>query len=270
MNHALFLAPFGEFANPNATTELALVAEEAGWDGIFLWDHMWRPEGDPLPVGDAWISLAAMASATERLRLGPAITPLSRRRPQKVARETVALDLLSHGRLTLGVGLGVNTGGELERFGETIDADVRADTLDEALEVLLELWTGAEVDHHGRHFIVDRVRFAPRPVQRPRIPIWGAARGGCGPRPLRRAARLDGLFPVDTTTDQLAEMLEVVAEERGSLDGFEVAMLAGPDTDLAALTERGVTWAMWSVDHRGPMADALAVARAGPTTGGGW
>jgi alkanesulfonate monooxygenase SsuD/methylene tetrahydromethanopterin reductase-like flavin-dependent oxidoreductase (luciferase family) len=222
-----------------------------------------------LPVGDAWISLAAIAAATKRLRFGPAITPLSRRRPQKVARETVALDVLSHGRLTLGVGLGVNTGGELERFGETIEADVRADTLDEALEVILGLWSGEEVDHHGRHFTADHVRFVPRPVQSPRIPIWGAARGGCGPRPLRRAARLDGLFPVDTTTDQLAEMLEVVAGERGSLDGFDVAVLAGPGTDLHALADCGVTWAMWSVNHGESMADALAVARAAPVTGGG-
>jgi alkanesulfonate monooxygenase SsuD/methylene tetrahydromethanopterin reductase-like flavin-dependent oxidoreductase (luciferase family) len=269
MNHALFLPPFGEFADPNATAALAVAAEEAGWDGIFLWDHMWRPEGDPLPVGDAWISLAAIASATERLRFGPAITPLSRRRPQKVARETVALDVLSHGRLTLGVGLGVNTGGELERFGETIEEGVRAAMLDEALAILLGLWTGEEVDHHGRHFTVDHVRFVPRPVQSPRIPIWGAARGGCGPRPLRRAARLDGLFPVDTTTDQLAEMLEVVAEERGSLDGFDVAMLAGRDTDLHALADRGVTWAMWAANHRERVADALAFARAGPATAGG-
>jgi len=244
--------------------EVAVAAEEAGWDGMFLWDHMFRPPGQPVEVADTWISLAAVAAATGRLRIGPLITPLSRRRPQKVAREAVTLDQLSSGRLTFGVGLGVNSGGELERFGESIDVNVRADRLDEALEVILELWGGEEVDHHGRYFTVDHVRFLPRPVQVPRIPIWGAARSGCSPRPLRRAARLDGLFPVDTTPDQLAPMLDTVVEARGSLDGFDVAMLATPGTDLDALAARGVTWAMWSVAMGEAAADVLALAQAGP------
>jgi alkanesulfonate monooxygenase SsuD/methylene tetrahydromethanopterin reductase-like flavin-dependent oxidoreductase (luciferase family) len=264
VRHALFVPPFGELSDPNVLVEVAVAAEEAGWDGMFLWDHLFRPPGQPVEVADPWISLAAIAATTGRLRIGPLITPLTRRRPQKVAREAVTLDQLSGGRLTLGVGLGVNSGGELERFAESIDAKVRADRLDEALEVILALWSGEEVDYRGRYFTVDHVRFLPRPVQEPRIPVWGAARSGCTPRPLRRAAALDGLFPVDTTPEQLGPMLETVVEERGSLDGFDVAMLASVDTDLDALSAGGVTWAMWSVAMGEAAADVLAFALAGP------
>jgi alkanesulfonate monooxygenase SsuD/methylene tetrahydromethanopterin reductase-like flavin-dependent oxidoreductase (luciferase family) len=176
----------------------------------------------------------------------------------------VTLDHLSDGRLTLGIGLGVNTGGELERFGECAEEGIQAERLDEALEVILGLWSGKEIDHHGRHFTADHVRFLPRPVQQPRIPVWAATRGAGNPRPLRRAARLDGLFPVNTTGDQLAEMLDVVAEERGSLTGFDVAMLAVPDTDLHALATAGVTWAMWP-PYDGETADSvLEFVQAGP------
>jgi len=264
MHHALFLPPFGDFADPRVTAELAVAAEGAGWDGIFLWDHMWRPPDQVSGVGDVWISLAAIASATTRLRLGPGVTPLTRRRPHKVARETVTLDHLSNGRLTLGIGLGVNSAGELERFGEQTDPVVLGERLDESLELLLALWSGEEVDHDGPHFTARGVRFTPGPLQRPRIPIWAAARGINSPKPVRRAARLDGLFPVDTTVDQLARMLEIVAEERGSMDGFDVAMLVGPGSDLAALERLGVTWAMWEFNRGETKADALAQAGAPP------
>ena len=263
MRHALFLPPFGEFARPQAVMELAVAAEGAGWDGLFLWDHMWRPPEDVEDVADAWITLAGVAAVTRHIRLGTAITPLTRRRPHKVARETVTLDHLSDGRLTLGVGLGVNTGGELERFGEVADQAVMAERLDEALEVILGLWSGEVVNHHGRYFKVDNVRFQPGPVQRPRIPVWGAANGGCGPKPLRRAARLDGLFPVRTTYEQLAGMLAVIAEERGSMEGFDVAMQVAPDADLRELENAGATWAMWP-SYGEAVADVVAFARAGP------
>jgi alkanesulfonate monooxygenase SsuD/methylene tetrahydromethanopterin reductase-like flavin-dependent oxidoreductase (luciferase family) len=264
MRHALYLPPFGEHADPHVVVDLAVAAEEAGWDGIFLWDHMWRPASDVLDVADTWIMLAAIAAVTKHLRLGPTVTPLSRRRPQKVAREAVTLDRLSDGRLTLGVGLGVDTAGELRRFGESAVETEQAERLDEALEVILGLWSGEEVDHHGRHFTADRVRFLPRPVQRPRIPIWGAARGPGNSKPLRRAARLDGLFPVNTTADELVQMLEVVAGERGSLRGFDVAMLCYPDSDLDGMERSGATWAMWPPYEGETAASVLSFAQAGP------
>jgi alkanesulfonate monooxygenase SsuD/methylene tetrahydromethanopterin reductase-like flavin-dependent oxidoreductase (luciferase family) len=182
------------------------------------------------------------------MRIGPMIVPLARRRPQKVARESVALDHLSGGRLTLGVGLGVDTGGELQRFGEVADDVERGIVLDEALTVLLALWSGEEIHHAGPHFTVEGARFQPKPLQQPRIPVWGAVKGASGSKPLRRAAQLDGIFPVGTTSDQLKRMLETIGHQRGTLDNFDVAMIdsSGGSCDLAAL---GVTWSMQAIQE---------------------
>lgn len=266
MRHAVYLPPFGPFADPAAVVDLAVAAEEGGWDGVFLWDHVVRTH-DPhrADVADPWILLAAIAVATERIRLGPMVTPLARRRPQKVARETVTLDHLSGGRLTFGVGLGVNTDRELGRFDETVDDRARAAEYDEALELLLAFWSGNEVNHHGPHFTADAVRFLPRPLQQPRIPLWGAARGGGSPRPVRRAARLDGLFPVGTDLDQLGGMLEIVSAERGSLDGYDVVIEVEGEADVDDLAARGVTWVIRGVDDKRPAAEMIAATAEGPT-----
>lgn len=279
MRHALFFPPFGELADPGTVVGLAERAEQRGWDGVFLWDHMIRPPGDPQLLADPWILLAAIAARTSGLVLGPMITPLARRRPQKVARETVTLDRLSHGRLVLGVGLGVNSGGELERFAECTDERERGERLDEALDLLLDLWSGEEVDHHGRHFTASGVRFLPTPLERPgrsagtgperpQVPVWGAA---VGTRhrlaPLQRAARLDGLFPVYATIDQFRWMLGVVAAARGSLEGYDVAAQVAPDADAATVEElgaAGATWIMWSCDVHTTAATLEALVERGP------
>lgn len=136
MRGALYLPPFGELADPRLLADLAARAELAGFDGVFLWDHVVRPLRPTLPVCDPWIALAAMAVATERIVLGTRVTPLSRRRPQVVARQAVALDQLSGGRFVLGVGLGGDNGGELGRLGETTAPRARAGMLDEGLDLL--------------------------------------------------------------------------------------------------------------------------------------
>lgn len=268
MRHGLFLPPIGDLAHPGDLVELAVAAEASGWDGLFLWDHVLRPPGDPQALLDPWIVLAAVAGATERIRIGTMVTPLTRCRPQKLARETVTLDHLSHGRLVLGVGLGVDTGGELTRFGEVTDERQRAERLDEALEVLFALWSGETVDHRGTHFTAAGVRFQPVPVQEPRIPVWGAARGTLRRgAPLRRAAALDGLFPVDVTPEQLASMVGAVRELRGTLEGFAVAAAVAPDAppeDLRALEEAGATWAMWSFGVHAQRGEVAETARRGP------
>ena len=263
MRHAPYLAPFGELADPRVMVDLAVTAEGAGWDGVFLWDHALRPASEAAEVADVWVTLAAMAANTGTIRLGPMVTPIVRRRPQKLAREAVTLDHLSGGRLTLGLGLGVDTGGELSRFGEVVGEQERGDILDEGVELLSALWSGEPVEHRGAQFTADGVRFRPRPQQRPRIPLWFAARGGSR-RPVRRAARWDGLFPVDTTPDQLEAMVELVVAERGSLDGFDVATLAMPGIDIDDLARRGATWAMWSFLPGEPAVDVLAAIEAGP------
>jgi alkanesulfonate monooxygenase SsuD/methylene tetrahydromethanopterin reductase-like flavin-dependent oxidoreductase (luciferase family) len=248
MRHGLMLAPFGDLADPRVTADLAADAERAGFDGFFLWDHMYRAE--PFrPVADPWIALAAIAAATERIRLGPLVTPVARRRPQKLARETTTLDHLSGGRLVLGAGLGVNTGRELTRFREEDDPRLRGDRLDEGLELLCRLWSGEEVTHHGPHFTADAVRFEPRPLQAPRIPIWVAAPSG-KPRPLRRAARYDGIC-TDVDAAEAPELLERLRRERGHLDGFEIVVMGEPGTSSTAWERAGATW--WIVDFPDPV-----------------
>lgn len=263
MRHALFLPPFGELADPRALADLAAAAEGHRWDGFFLWDHILRPPNEPAEIADVWVALAAVAVVTTTIRLGPMVTPIVRRRPQKLAREAVTLDHLSRGRLTVGLGLGVDGGGELSAFGEVLDPPTRGAMLDEGAELLTELWTGEPVAHRGEFFTADGVSFRPVPVQQPRIPLWFAARGGAT-RPVRRAARYDGLFPIEIDADGLARMTEIVVAERGSLDGFDIAVLAHPGVDLPALAARGATWAMWSFLPGEPLTDVEKFIAAGP------
>lgn len=194
MRFGLTVCNHGEYADPTLLADLAVDAEQAGWDGVFVWDHIAR-DGEP-PMTDPWIALAAIATRTQRVELGPMVTPLARRRPWKVARETVALDHLSQGRLVMGVGLGIHPE-EFERLGEDETFKGRAELLDEALDVIVALWSGEPVDHHGPAFDV-RAHFRPMPLQAPRIPIWV---GGGWPNraPFRRAARFDGAFPIGLT-----------------------------------------------------------------------
>jgi alkanesulfonate monooxygenase SsuD/methylene tetrahydromethanopterin reductase-like flavin-dependent oxidoreductase (luciferase family) len=260
MKHALTLPPFGLLADPIRLVEHAVAAEEGGWDAVFLWDHVLRRPGEPQEIADPWVAMAAIAAATSRIRIGPMVTPITRRRPIKLAREATTLDHLSRGRLTLGLGLGVDTSRELSGFGEITDARLRGERLDEGVELLCALWSGERVDFHGEHFLADSVVALPRPFQQPRIPLWFAARGGAR-KPVRRASRFDGLFPIEVDRDELAEMLDVVQTERGGLDDFDVMVRPGPDLRYATLHDSGVTWA---VNGPGPDEDAWAFASTSP------
>lgn len=266
MRSALFLPIFGELADPRVVAGLAADAEAAGWDGVFVWDHI-QYRSPVEEVGDPWVTLAAMACATERIVLGPMVTPLTRRRPQKVARESVGLDRLSGGRLVLGVGLGADTSRELSAFGEEADPKVMGRRLDEALELLVELWSGDQVMHRGDAFVAEGVRFLPRPVQEPRIPIWVAARWP-NRAPLRRAARFDGVFPINLETpDQLAELVAVVAEHRLSSQPFEVAVEGWPYDDPGPWAAAGATWWLAQFDPFAVSAgEVRAVIADGPPT----
>src|SRR5918996_3575707 len=179
MRRGVFLPIFDELADP---ATLAVRAEARGWDGVFLWDHvLYRPP--VAAVTDPWIALAAIAAATDRIEIGPMVTPLARRRPWIVARQAVALDHLSGGRFVLGLGLGLDTsGGELSRFGEEIDDRRRAVMLDEGLDVLTGLLSGEPVDHDGDAYRIDGARFLPTPVRPGGMPIWLAARWPRGAR----------------------------------------------------------------------------------------
>jgi alkanesulfonate monooxygenase SsuD/methylene tetrahydromethanopterin reductase-like flavin-dependent oxidoreductase (luciferase family) len=249
VKRGIFLPPFDDLSDPRRQAELAASAEANGWDGYFVWDHVkYRP---PVrAVSDPWIVLAAIACATTRVRIGPLVTPLARRRVHKLARETVTLDRLCGGRLTLGVGLGSDRSGELEPFGEVVDARERARLLDDGLEQLAGYWRGA---------------FEPRPVQRPRIPIWAASRWP-NRRPLRRAARWDGLFPIELPgPDALAELAaEVTALREDAAGSFDlvIEILAGADPGPWAAA--GATWVLTGFGIETGEAEVREAIAAGP------
>jgi alkanesulfonate monooxygenase SsuD/methylene tetrahydromethanopterin reductase-like flavin-dependent oxidoreductase (luciferase family) len=262
----LSLPLFDELSDPLVVARLAADAEAAGWHGVFVWDHL-RWEAPVRRVADSWITLAAIAYATERIRLGPMVTPLPRRRPVKVARETATLDVLSGGRLTLGVGIGEDRfGREFSKTGEQLDDRARGQMLDEALEILTAAWSGEPVHHQGDHYTVDDVDFLPRPVQRPGVPVWIAGLRG-NARPIRRAARYDGFFPVNLEhPDQLAEVVATVTELRqdsGAPYDFVVSLPVGVDPDPWEQT--GATWWLRSFDPERVSSDQVrGVLRDGP------
>jgi alkanesulfonate monooxygenase SsuD/methylene tetrahydromethanopterin reductase-like flavin-dependent oxidoreductase (luciferase family) len=261
VRYAVFVPIFGELADPRLVADVAATAEAAGWDGVFVWDHMayTAPVAD---IADPWVTMAAMACATERVRIGPMVTPLPRRRPWKVAREVTTLDHLSLGRVTFGVGLGGDPGRELSALGEQLDPKQRAVLLDEGLAICLELWSGAEVHHHGEAFTVDGLRFGPLPVQRPHPPVWVAGRWP-NRAPLKRAARFQGYFPVQVDApDQLAELL---ADLPPTEPGFDVAVDGRADVDPRPFEAAGATWWLTGFSPYEVNADDVrAVARAGP------
>ena len=245
MRHALYLPAVGRLSDPHVLVDLAVAAEDNGWDAVFLWDHLMRPAEEPTGVADPWIALTAIAAATKRVRIGPMVTPIARRRPLKLAYEAATLDLFSRGRVTLGLGLGVNAGGELSRTGEQMDPKIRGAMLEEGVQLLDRLLRGEHVVHHGAHYTLDGVTLSPTGVQRPRLPMWMAARGNAL-APLRRAARYEGVFLLANTPERFAELTECVRSERGTLDGFDFAILATPDYPLAEYERRGATWAIHS------------------------
>jgi alkanesulfonate monooxygenase SsuD/methylene tetrahydromethanopterin reductase-like flavin-dependent oxidoreductase (luciferase family) len=265
MRSGLFLPIFGELSDPRVTAGLAGEAEGAGFDGVFVWDHV-QYRAPATQVADAWTTLAAMAVATEGVRIGPLVTPLPRRRPHVVARQATGIDLLSGGRFVLGVGTGRDSARELSAFGEELDDGARGAMLDEALDVVTALWSGEEVRHEGAHYAADRVTFQPTPLQRPRVPVWVAGRWP-NRRPLRRAARYDGYFPIDL--DAPGQLAELVGElrERPSGAPFEIAVEGWPGDDPAPWVAAGATWWLvrfspFDVDVAG-VRDVIA---AGPPT----
>jgi alkanesulfonate monooxygenase SsuD/methylene tetrahydromethanopterin reductase-like flavin-dependent oxidoreductase (luciferase family) len=243
VKRAIFVAPFDELSDPRLVADLAASAERAGFDGFFVWDHIQYSE--PVrEIADPWVVLSAIAMATERIELGPMVTPVSRRRPHKLARETVTLDRLSGGRLILGAGLGSDNHGEFTDFDEVSEPRERARLLDDGLAKLDAYWNG---------------EFLPRPVRRPRIPVWLAARYP-NRRPVRRAARWDGLFPIDLPNpDALAEL---VAEVPGP--PFDVVATEPAGTDPAPWKAAGATWFLTGFSRSPTEAEVREAIAAGP------
>ena len=247
MKRGLFVAPFDELVDPRVMAGVAAAAEARGWDGLFVWDHIVY-RAPVRAVADPWIVLSAVACATQTMRLGPLVTPPARRRIQKLARETVTLDHLSDGRLILGVGLGSDNSGELGPFGEELDPVKRAGLFDEGLERLAAMWAG---------------EFEPPPVQQPRIPVWAAARWP-NRRPVRRAVRWDGLFPIELPgPDALAELVAEVAQARDG-EPFDMVAEIEPGDDPGPWERAGATWVLTGFGRQPRLDEVREVVAAGP------
>jgi alkanesulfonate monooxygenase SsuD/methylene tetrahydromethanopterin reductase-like flavin-dependent oxidoreductase (luciferase family) len=252
------------FTDASTVVNMAVDAEAAGWDGVFLWDHMQFSQRRP-DVHDPWVLLGAMAARTETVRLGTLVTPLARRRPWVVAKHLTTLDHVSNGRAVLGVGLGEPSDADFGAFGDPDSPRRRAHAVDEALPLLDELLRGGAIAHHGARYDVEAT-LRPRPLQRPRPPIWIAA---IAPhrRPLARAARWDGVVPLGLpsgymTPDQLSTYLD--ATERP--DGWDVVASRAPGVPAGEYADVGATWLIDSTWPEGDWVDEFgARIRAGPS-----
>jgi alkanesulfonate monooxygenase SsuD/methylene tetrahydromethanopterin reductase-like flavin-dependent oxidoreductase (luciferase family) len=260
MHFSINIPNFGDFADARTVATVAAAAEQAGWDALFVWDHVVhrKRQRQGQPFGDPWMLLTAAALATSRIRLGTLVTPVARRRPEQLARQVATLDSLSAGRVIFGAGLGGPIEDEFGSFGEATDPLVLAERLDEGLELLRRYWSGEPVNHHGRHYQVRDVTLLPASMQRPHPPIWI---GGYWPhrRPMRRAARWDGVVPLFTAArhghpppvDQVRDLVAYVHQHRADRQDspFEIVLGGASPGDPAKardliepLIEAGATW----------------------------
>ncbi len=241
--HGVFIAPFDDLYDPRLLVRLAVEAEEQGWDGIFLWDHI-RYRAPVRRVADPWIVLAAIAQATSQIKLGPMITPPARRRAHKLARETVTLDHLSEGRLIFGAGLGSDSSREFQDFEPGADdTKERARRYDESLAQLADYWSGT---------------FEPPPVQQPRIPVWLAGRYP-NRRPIERARNWDGFFPIDLPGP---EALPEIAKQLKP--GQDLVITDPPGADWQRWIDAGATWCLTGWDEQPKLDVVTQTIRQGP------
>ena len=294
MKKGVLVAPtIFEYSEPANLLDLAKVSEEAGWDGYFICDHLLLDPDGMLPLADPSVMLGAIAAVTQRVIIGSMVTPVSRRRPWKLAKEFASLDQLSNGRVRIGVGLG-GMDQEFENFGEDPDKKVLAKKTDEGLEIMQQLHSGEAVDFEGEHYQLKGARLLPGPVQRPRIPVWVGAMLPAKPGQ-RRAARWDGIMPhvmpaileesQDTSNvdmrplmapspEQIREVVAFTRELRDNDDPFDViacGITHGMAADEASRTlqsyqEAGATWWFEWLDcgRPGTLKEVREHVQAGP------
>lgn len=277
MKYGLSLPNKGIYSDINLISELAQFAEEANWDGFFLWDHVAGPAKTPFI--DPWVCMAAVALITQKMRLGIMVTPLSRRRPWKVAREIVALDHLSRGRIILGVGLGYFTNKEFKDFGEVYNPILRGEMLDEGLEIIAGLQSGKLFSYAGKHYKITGTVFKPPPVQSPRIPVWV---GGMWPNkpPFRRAARWNGVIPmgkgkgyIPLTPSEIREIKEYILKHRSNDEPYDYCLGGRTEGKSISLDrsviqpyqDAGLTWWIEGIPPTGmSLKQAIKRIRIGP------
>ena len=250
MKQGLFLPAFDGLADVERMADLAVLAEEAGWDGFFVWDHL-RYSSPVRDILDPYVCLAVMAARTSSITLGPMVTPLIRRRPQVVARQAVTLDRLSKGRLVMGFGIGDDyPGGELACFGELTDAVERGRALNEGLDIFQGLVSGEEVDIAGEFLTAQEVAFQPTAYRPSGIPVWIAGRWP-NPAPIRRAAKYQGMMVIQMTEpEQVAQLTTKLRDAGADLEHFDVVVWGQRDEKMEyreddrydQWAKAGVTW----------------------------
>ncbi len=268
MHYGIEVIPFGDFSNPAAIVKLARAAEEAGWEGLWIWDHVVMPYG----VGDPWVTLAAVAASTSKIKLCAGVSPLPRYRPHLLARTLAGLDLLSNGRVIFATGLGIRS--DFEPFGEPPDDRTRAAMLDEGLQLLVEYITGKEVVHEGGFYCAKGVRLAPITVQKPHPPIWI---GGDSPAAMRRAACYNGWImgtvdeknQVTKPPEQIDRQASYIARHRVKETPFDIAVdgvsRAGESALVKEYEQAGATWWFEAIHQmRGTVEELEARIQAGP------
>lgn len=253
IKYGISLINFNELADPEIIIDLAIEAEKAGWDGIFLPEHQVFDKKAIYHITETWVLLSAIASRTEKIKIGTGVVALPRYNPWWFAKMTATLDVLSKGRLILGLGLG-GPETEFETFGEEYDLKFFAEKMDESLEIIQGLWTGEPFSFSGNHYTIKEATFLPKPIQAPRIPLIF---GGMWPskKPFIRGAKYDGImpihknFPQDLTPDELKQIISIVNSHRSVDDPFEI-MISGtgfftPDRRVELIQpyiDIGITW----------------------------
>jgi len=268
MHHGIEVVPFGDFSDPRQIVRLAQAAEAAGWEGLWIWDHVLIPYG----AADPWITLSAVAASTRTIKLCAGVSPLPRYRPHLLARTLAGLDLLSQGRLIFATGLGIAP--DFVPVGEPADDKIRASMLDEGLDLLASYLSGEETTHHGQFYSAEAVRLVPTPVQKPRIPIWI---GSGSKAALRRAARWDGwiMGTVDEKSrvtrppEKIAEDVAYILQHRPQTGPFYIAVdgitPAAAGSLVREYQQAGATWWFEMLHQmRGTPQELMHRIQAGP------
>jgi alkanesulfonate monooxygenase SsuD/methylene tetrahydromethanopterin reductase-like flavin-dependent oxidoreductase (luciferase family) len=272
MKFGFSIPNFGEYADVSAMAEAGRIAEDMGWDGFFVWDHVYF-EGIE-PVADPWILMTSIAMRTETIRIGPMVTPLVRRRPEKLAREVATLDQLSKGRLILGIGAGWQHSPEATGFGDPGDLRQRAEIVDETLSILIQFFKGGLVNFQGLHRTASIEAFAET-HQKPHPPIWVASTWPHR-RPQRRAARWDGVFPLSATTSEsgiltleefmgLVSYIRTVRPDTTNFDFVHAGRNGrGNPAEVETFREAGATWWIEGLRPRSTLMELRDKLREGP------
>ena len=273
INFGVYIANFGIFDSPTDYLDLAILAEQKNWDGFFLWDHTVGQRG--IPASESFTTLSAIAAKTHSIKIGTTVTGLPRHKPWLLARQIATIDHISKGRFTLGIGLGGPE--EYSTFNEENQPIILKEKLEESLEIIQGLFTQKQFSYQGKHYQIKNFGFQPKPIQNP-LPIWV---GGGWPHkaPMKRAARYQGVFPINgvsddgLTSNDVKDILDYIKKYRDSLEEFDVVIFVyttgkKEDDDWAKeYIDVGVNWLVEVIyPGRGSKEDIFNRIQIGPPT----